>query len=486
MLTGLIKKELIQETGTLNQKIFNSIKKNIFEKKIPGNSKLPSSRELAINLGVSRNTILLVYEQLYIEGYVYIKKNSGTFVKNSVDFSLLEDTTVIDVQPSNRGYAILKNNYISTIMKQRLLTPFVPDVSIFPHAKFNKIVAQVRSSTNYSDFTYSSDAGVEQLKEAITKYLKNNRHIECKTSQVLIFRSSTDALNLISKVLCDTGDTVWLENPTYWGFRNIFHTEGLNICDIDVDKEGLNFESFISIEDVKPSLILVTPSRQYPLGHVMSLERRIKLVHHAIEQGSWIIEDDYDSDFRLSRYQVSSLYSLEKNAPVIYLGSFSKTIYPSINISYLVVPERVASILKHAHSVLYRNSDRIMQRALAIFMEKGDYSGHLNYIRSLYLKRRQVLIQLLVKYLGKKIVNIESNFNTGLHIILQLPMDVDDLIIVHELQTFDINVSALSQYYSGMIKQRGLLIGFASISEEKMEAPIKILTSVVQQHLKNR
>lgn len=481
MLRDLILEELTKYKGTLHQRIFNIIKKNILEHKIPNNAKLPSSRALSQELGISRNTILLVYEQLELEGYVFSKKNSGTFVKNNLKFISIKPS--FHINPSERGQKLLDNHYVSKTMKKRLLTPFLPDTMAFPHKKFNKIISKIRNTLDEEDLTYSSDGGVLHLKQMICEHLKTSRFISCKPDQVLLFNSSNDALNLISKILCNHNDLIWVENPSYWGFKNIFQTAGLKVKEVNVDEHGLNFEKMTDITDSSPSLILVTPSRQYPLGYIMSLERRLKLLNYASENNIFIIEDDYDSDFRLSKYQISSLFGLKQNVPVIYLGSFSKTIYPAIHISYLVIPENLISILSASHSVLYRNSDRIMQKALAQFMQNGDYNIHLNNIRTLYTKRRQYLIFLINSLLGPEFIDNEYNTNPGLHLIISLPNNIDDQKLVTELNSYDINVTALSKYYSNTPCPKGLLVGFAHLTEEDMENPVKILASIILKYL---
>lgn len=480
-LAELIKSRLTEKTGYLNQIIFEVLKTIILKIELPANYKLPSSRKLAADLNVSRNTIMLVYEQLLLEGYVYTSTGAGTFIKEGINNKTIKVPDA-HISLSNRGNSLLKNTYSDISRMETPFSPFSPDVSLFPHKSFNNIINTTRKKIDNASLHYTTDAGDKELKKAIADHLEQSRAIKCEPNQILLFTSTNESLTLLSNILCDPSDHIIMENPTYWGFQTIFQLAGLQVQNVNVDDQGIRVEELIKETRHSPKMIMVMPSRQYPLGYVLSVDRRLKLLEYAKKHQAWIIEDDYDSEFSLSKYSISSLYSFSPNTNVIYSGSFSKSIYPSIQVSYLVVPASIRDALVKAHGVLYRNSNRVRQRALATFINKGDYANHLKFVKNVYFKRRQWLLNLLQKFLGNNFIEATSYLNTGLHINLYFPDHWDDITIVNLLAENGISSSALSNYYAKPPVKKGLLLGFANIEENKMDEPVKKLAQIIKKY----
>ncbi|WP_171965545.1 PLP-dependent aminotransferase family protein [Cronobacter sakazakii] len=472
-----------QRDERLHKRLYNALRLTILDGSLPAQSRLPASRDLAQQLGLSRNTVLTVYEQLLAEGYVTSRAGSGTFVAGMLPDNLLSAPPVAQGQHdrvahagfSSRGKTLL--GQVSASPKQwGAFIPGVPDVHAFPHQLFSKIQARISRRPSPQRLTYSCQGGTPELQRALVDYLRVSRSVHCTADQVLITEGIHQAIDLVARMLCDGGDTAWVEEPSYWGIRHVLQMNEVNITPVTVDRAGM-----VPPESAgtPPRLIFVTPSHQYPLGAVMSLERRQRLLTLARQTGSWIVEDDYDSEFRFSGQPIPALQGLVADPPVIYIGTFSKTLYPGLRIGYVVLPRALAHEMKTAHAELYRGGHSIIQAALAEFIEAGHYSAHIRRMRLLYGRRRACLTALITRYLGPEALSDFSD-NAGLHLVLNLPDDADDVEIARLANARDILVRPLSRYYLTENRRRGLLMGFACVAEEKMEGAFKALLACIE------
>ncbi|WP_437890530.1 PLP-dependent aminotransferase family protein [Phytobacter sp. V91] len=474
-----------QSDGKLHKKLYNTIRHSILEGSLPPQSRLPPSRDLATELHLSRNTVLRVYEQLLAEGYIVSRTGSGTFVAQTVPDSLLSAPLSpvenaageLSSHLSNRGQALLQRSSASPRQWGAFL-PGVPDVNAFPHALFRKIQSRVSRKPQASQLSYSDAGGSQALQLALVDYLRVARSVKCSAGQILITEGIHQAIDLVSRMLCNPGDKAWIEEPAYWGIRNVLTMNGVNLEPVDVDLAGINPPD---TGDGAPKLIFVTPSHQYPLGCVMSLERRQRLLALARQTGSWIVEDDYDSEFRFSGQPIPALQGLVDDAPVIYTGTFSKTLYPGLRLGYLVLPRPLMQALKTAHAELYRGGRLVDQEALALFISEGHYTAHIRRMRLLYARRRARLAGLIVAALGKEALS-EFNDNAGLHLVLSLPEHCNDAVLASQANQRGILVRALSRYYSGAHPLKGLLLGFAAMEEETMESAFKVLLECIREN----
>jgi GntR family transcriptional regulator/MocR family aminotransferase len=487
LAVDVIKQAFIHTPGEkLHKKLYVAICNCILEGSLRPAARMPPTRDLANELALSRNTVLRVYEQLQAEGYISTRTSSGTFVTESVLDNLTTQVTktVQTTQPdapatlSDRGLELLGNASASPAQWGAFI-PGVPDVNSFPHRIFKKIYDRVARSPDPQYLTYDADGGLELLKSALSDYLRTARGVKCSTDQILITEGIHQALDLVTRTLCNPGDHAWIEEPGYWGIKNILRINAVNMTACDVDDQGLVPEPAPA---VRPKLIFVTPSHQYPLGSVMSLPRRQLLLSQAREFKSWIVEDDYDSEFRFSGQPIPSLQGLEENSPVIYIGTFSKTLYPALRLGYVVLPKPLAAPLKKVHNELYRGGHQIVQAALAEFIREGYYAAHIRKMRQLYSKRRSLLVELIKQYLGEAYLGY-FNSNAGLHLIIQFPLEADDIGISRLANAEGILVRPLSRYYFNQQKMKGLLVGFASIQDSDMEASFIRLAEIIKQNV---
>lgn len=480
---NISKKMSENSSETLSQKLYKAIQEAILNGEFPSQMRLPSSRNLALDLQFSRNTVVAAYEQLTFEGYIYSIVGKGTFVIPNLKVSKMSSSlTHKGVVLSKRGEQLLSGVSRSVFQKKTgAFIPHVPDIESFPHIRFNQIVSKIRRDAKTADYSYSISVGSMALKQAISAQVRIARSITCTPEQVIIFGSSTEAINAVQMLLCDVGDLAYIETPSYWGFQKQLQSNGLHLQGIPVDEEGMNLQDVESGQS--PRLILATPSSQYPLGSIMSLKRRKELLDFARKNGSWIIENDYDSEFRYTGHPIPSLYGLEAHPPVIYLGTFSKTIYPALRVSYLIIPENLVDTFQLANSFLSRGSDLLMQDALAEFIEQGYYATHIRNMKQLYSQRRKKLIELIRLHLGDEFVELNQSYDAGLHVILKLPITIDDQMLTKQLEAQGIIVSPLSRYYMSEPRQHGLLLGFASVTESEMEQAFLVMVKIIDQAL---
>lgn len=476
----------------INRALYDCLRQAILDGSLPASSRLPPSRDLASELKVSRNTVMHAYEQLLVEGYLRTLTGSGTFVADVVPDNVLWSRTrtssrqnaandarsraASPIQLSKRGHDLVKNASASTT-QWGAFVPGVPDVTEFPHRKFDQISARLWRNPPAELLSYSSGGGHPELRRALATHLRQARSVNCDPDQILITEGVHQAVDLIARLLGDPNDKVWVEEPGYWGIRSVLTINGMQVEAVPVDAEGLAPE--VRHHEHPPKLIFVTPSHQYPLGAVMSLRRRLALLEYASKRSSWIVEDDYDSEFRFSGHPIPSLQGLVPDAPVIYIGTFSKTLYPGLRIAYMVLPKGLAPAFCTARLELYREGHLMTQATLAEFIDAGHYSAHIRRMRLIYSSRRAALITLVQKWLGPGWLH-PNDSNAGLHLVLSLPNWMNDVQVARAALERGVVVRPLSRYYAGGSAESGLLLGFACLTEKQMLEPFAILADCLR------
>ncbi|EHM2229360.1 MocR-like pyridoxine biosynthesis transcription factor PdxR [Salmonella bongori] len=474
-----------EQNEFLHKRLYNALRHAILDGSLPPHSRLPASRDLASELGISRNTILTTYEQLLAEGYVVSRRGSGTYVAQTAPDTFLtaisgtENCADVGLSGSvsQRGRYLLQ--HVSASPRQwGAFIPGVPDVNAFPHPLFSKIQARISRRPKPERLSYSCNGGAPELQHALVDYLRVARGVRCHADQILITEGIHQAIDLVTRMLADAGDMAWVEEPSYWGIRHVLAMNAMRITPVAVDANGM---APPERSQDPPRLIFVTPSHQYPLGAVMSLERRQRLLALARQYGSWIVEDDYDSEFRFSGQPIPALQGLIPDAPVVYIGTFSKTLYPGLRLGYLVLPRPLIDALKSAHAELYRGGHSLIQMALAEFINGGHYSAHIRRMRLLYSRRRAFLSELIERHCGAQALSDFSD-NAGLHLILNLPDEVDDVAVAARANAQNILVRPLSRYYLTTQRKKGLLMGFACLTEAQMEPAFATLLTCLHPH----
>ncbi|WP_183156600.1 MocR-like pyridoxine biosynthesis transcription factor PdxR [Burkholderia pseudomallei] len=463
----------------------------------PG-TKLPSSRTLATDLAIARNTVLHVYDQLTTEGYVLTTTGSGTYVADTrPDAAAMRAQTGAPAHPSDetrdaqqrahgalsaRGAQLIRHAGVSR-RQWGAFMPGVPDVSEFPTRTWSRLQARLWKEANPELLTYAPGGGYRPLRRALSDYLRVARSVKCSPDQIIITTGIHQSIDLSVRLLADVGDRAWVEEPCYWGVRSVLQAAGLALAPVPVDQEGLAPRA----QDLKrpPRLVLVTPSHQYPLGMVMSLARRRMLLEYARQHQCWIIEDDYDSEFRYGSRPLASLQGLDDAGRVIYVGSLGKMLFPSLRLGYMVVPEHLVETFRTGLSELYREGQLMQQAVLAEFIMDGYLTSHVRRMRALYGERRQLLIDAIHSRFGDALPVMGDE--AGLHLVIGLPNGCDDRAITQTAFDAGVIVRPLTTYYNHADTAReGLLLGYACVPNERIAPAFDTLAQIIEAHLNRR
>lgn len=472
----------------LNRLLYECLRAAIHDGSLPAATRLPPSRDLALQLGISRNTVMHAYEQLMAEGYAKGLTGSGTYVADRIpDLPLVPRPPVARTAPaltarlSRRGRQVV-DSALAQSRQWGAFMPGLPDITQAPHRKLAKIIARLGRTQSPATLSYAAGGGHPALHRSLAVYLRQARSVVCEPSQIVVTEGVHQAIDLITRVLGDPGDTAWVEEPGYWGTRSVLAVNGIEMLPLPVDAEGMRLPDGEHANAKPPRFAFVTPSHQYPLGVVMSMARRLDLLTHATRHGTWVVEDDYDSEFRFSGQPIPSLQGLLPDAPVIYVGTFSKTLYPGLRIAYMVVPQVVAAAFRTAQAELYRGGHMLTQAALAEFIDTGLYAAHIRRMRLVYASRRAFLVELVQQWLGPDWVH-EYSTGAGLHLVLSLPEGADDVAITEAVGARGVLVRPLSQYFLGPRRPSGLLLGFASVPQEEMLAAWEVVMQCLKTEL---
>ena len=472
-----------------NRQLYRLLRQAILDHILPADTRLPSSRDLATELAISRNTVLYAYEQLLAEGYVEARAGSGTFVADTVPDVIQQATTKTksvanasaNIQLSQRGHSLVQQAGAAS-QQWGAFVPGVPDVTQFPHKIWNTIQSKIWRKPPIAALTYGHGGGYQALRDVVAEYLKVSRSVDCDAGQVVITNGIHQSIDLCLRLLSDPGDLAWVEDPCYWGARNLLTASGVRIRPIKVDAEGICPDS--TDLTAVPRFIFVTPSHQYPLGMVMSLARRRSLLEYARQHNCWIIEDDYDSEFRYGGRPISSLQGMDSTERVLYMGTFSKTMFPGLRLGYLVLPQALSKPFVIGMEELHRSGQAPLQATMAEFMLQGHFNSHIRRMRLLYGTRLDLLQQAIAIQFDPLEVHAVGS-DAGLHLALHLPAQCDDKAIAKAALARGIAVRPLSNYYHNASNATaGLVLGYACVEDSTIAPAFAILADVIREHVR--
>ncbi len=465
----------------LSRQIYDLLRDLILAGDLPAGTKLPATRALAVDTGLSRNTVLHAYDQLLAEGYLVSAFGSGTFVSDTVP-ATPEPPAPPEVEAAAQHFALsrrgtkLVREASASDRQWGAFVAGVPDVSLFPRAVWQRLQSRRWRQAPPELLTYAYGAGYMPLRRALAEHLRLSRSVKCDADQIVVTSGIHQAVSVLARLLGDNGNTAWMENPGYWGARSTLMACGITPVAVAVDDEGMA-PSAQQLQD-PPRFIFVTPSHQYPLGMVMSLARRRMLLDYAHKRDAWIVEDDYDSEFRFDGRPIASLQGLDQHDRVLYLGTFSKTLFPGIRLAYMVLPKPLAGHVATGLSELYREGRLMDQAVLADFIEGGHYATHIRRVKQRYAARQALLREAVTRAFGADWPI--STHEAGLHLVMRLPDGTDDLGISIAARTLGLHARPLSRYYASEQDARpGLLLGYACVPEEEIEPAFERLVQVI-------
>ena len=469
----------------LFRQIYDGLRGAILEGRLRPGQRIPSTRSLASDLGVSRLPVLSAYDQLLHEGYLVGKTGSGTFVTAHIPDHLLRSRAIGRLKPSAQSAgAVRARAVLNQTTPTRWSLPAVPfqiglpALDLFPHAAWAKVVTrQVRAETP-EQLAYGDPAGLRRLRVAIAEHLRTSRAVRCVADQILIVPGSQAALRLAAATLLEPNDRVAMEEPGYFGAHRAFRAAAAQLVPVPVDDEGLNVAA-LQRRGSNIRAVYVTPSHQYPLGMTMSASRRLALLDWAQRNEAWILEDDYDSEFRYVSRPVGALQGMDASDRVIYIGTFSKALFPAARVGYVVVPPSLWRRFVESRFAFDIFTPTLYQRALAEFLESGQFARHLRRMRSAYMERRDALLRGLDRHC-RHLAQVH-NSDAGLHVTVLLPADagLDDREVIAELGRRGLAAFDLSSTYVGSIRRQGLLLGFACAAPQRLLAATRVLGDVL-------
>jgi GntR family transcriptional regulator / MocR family aminotransferase len=443
--------------------------------------RVPSTRNLAAELGISRIPVSSAYEQLHAEGYFETFVGAGTCVASSIPDDALRPSggELPGTSPMiSRGKA---RRRISRRVTSMLLPPqswldnlgafrvSLPALEHFPMDSWSRLVHRHLRGQTRRLMAYNDAMGNLAFREAIAEYLGAVRAVRCEPSQILVTTGSQQGLQLSAQVLLDSNDRVWIEEPGYHGARHALRMAGARLVPVGVDDEGLDVRQGIR-RDPQARAVYITPSHQYPLGMTMSATRRMLLLNWAARSGAWIMEDDYDSEYRFGGRPIASLQSLDSGARVIYVGTFNKVMFPALRLGYLVVPKDLVRAFSAARDATDVFSSTLYQAVMTDFIREGHFARHIRRMRILYMHRRTGLVEAIHKQLGEKLEVIGAE--AGMHLVALLRRGVSDLAVARKAAQMGVSAMPLSACYLKPPARGGLILGYGGTDTQQINEGI--------------
>jgi GntR family transcriptional regulator/MocR family aminotransferase len=471
--------------GALQQQIYAGIRRAVLDGRLVPGTRLPSSRGLADDLGVSRTTTLHALDQLLAEGYLTTRRGSGTFVAHELPDDLLgtrgSRAAATPKHPplSCRGAALVAAPQGARRLDgpPRAFRIGTPGVDLFPVQLWSRLASRRMRSVTAAQLDYGDPAGLRPLREAIADHVQTARGTRCDAGQVLVVAGAQQGFELICRLLLDPGDRVWMEEPGYPGARSALVGAGARILPVRVDAEGLDVQAGLR-RGRDARLVYVTPSHQYPLGFPMSLPRRLALLKWASAARAWVVEDDYDSDFRYGARPIPCLHGLDVDGRVIYVGSFSKTLFPALRLGFLIVPPDLQGRLVAARAAADQHPPVLDQAVLADFIGEGHFARHLRRMRAAYRERLEALGAAAERFC-RGALRLRT-VRTGLHAVADVD-GVDAARVSREAAIRGVEATPLSAYFVEPRRSaNALVLGFAAVRPEAARHGMERLAAAIE------
>ena len=442
-------------TASIQQQLYDRIRAAIIEGRIQSGERVPSTRSLAAQLGIARGTIDIAYARLTSEGYLVARGQRGTIVSTELrPHAISAETTARPISATDSA-----SDGAPLPLRMGL-----PALDLFPRKVWARLAARKARELPPASLSHSYPMGLPVLREAIVAYLAVARGIVCRPDQVVVTSGYQGALNLVASLLLAPNDQIWLEDPGYLFAQNAFEALGMRVVPIPVDGEGLRVDY---ARDNHPGarLAVVTPTHQFPIGMPLSPSRRQALLSWARDCDSWMLEDDYDCEFHYSGRKPPALKSIDAMDRVFYAGSFSKTLFPSLRLGYLVVPATFVRAAERACQMLHRGAAAFEQSVTAAFMSEGYFARHLRRMRAHYRSRRQALVEEMERQFGEDVqISLQAG---GLHILACFPNHGPDVELADQARQHGLAPVPLSDRFLKRPASHGLLMSFTNIPERE-------------------
>ena len=435
----------------------------ILDGRLQPGQRVPSTRQLAEELAVSRIPVLAAYEQLFAEGYLETFTGAGTRVARAIPETTRRPAARSPAARPGKPRRLSRRAGLTRAMEFSWLTNLgafrvgLPALDRFPAAAWSRLVSRHSRRLGAADLYYGDTLGHLPLREAIAAYLGTFRAVRCEAEQILVTTGSQQGLQLAAQLLLDAGDSVWMEEPGYTGAHQAFALAGARLIPVPVDAEGLDVAAGLR-RDRDARAAYITPSHQFPLGVTLSAARRMQLLDWAAHHGAWIIEDDYDSEYRFGGRPIASLQGLDTEARVIYLGTFSKVMFPAMRLGYMVLPKDLVPVFAAAREGTDTCSSSLYQLVMADFIREGHFARHIRRMRTLYGERRRALWEAIAAELGDELEVIGAE--AGMQLTALLPRGVSDVAVAQKAARQGISARPLSASCLKPPARGGLILGY--------------------------
>jgi GntR family transcriptional regulator/MocR family aminotransferase len=471
--------------------LYDALREAMLSGRLSAGSRLPSTRDLARQLGLARGTVVAAFEMLTAEGYLCGIRGAGTSVVDTLPdawFGAERSSAAKLAHPgsraamppplSERGVRLARSPFRGFPFSAPLpFRPHAPAVEAFPRKRWMTLVARHARAAGAAHLREVDPRGYLPLRKAVAEHLRSSRGVRCDPDQIAIVSGVHQALDVVARLVLDPGDAVWFEDPGYFGARAVLESVGARIVPVNVDDKGLDVAHGRMVGR-HARLAYVTPAHQSPLGALMPLDRRVSLLEWADRERAWIFEDDYDSEFRYEGRPLPALQGLDEHGAVIHAGTFSKALFPGLRLGYVVLPPSLVDPFAAAMATLQRFQPLLPQAVMSDFIAEGDLGRHLRKMRHLYAERRAAMLEALEQSLGS-VVEIVGG-KSGFEIVALLPPGRDDRAICRAAREARLEPLPLSKYSLRPLERGGLLLGFAAVSVARTARAVPVLARIVE------
>ncbi len=475
---------LAQPTGgeELGRWLFTELRAAILDGRLKPGTRMPSTRNLSKQYGLARGTAATAFETLKSEGYVEARVGSGTFVTTRIpDDSMAPGRVSIDVtnEPSKAGLSNRGREAVSGVRTLpashsvgKAFRSYEPAIDLFPVALWARVAGRVLRSAPRSLYGQGDPMGYLPLRRAIAEYVGTARGVRCDASQVIVTSGAQQGLDIVARMLLDPGDVVWMEDPGYPGAAFALRAAGAQIAPVPVDNDGLIVEEARK-QQPHARLAYVTPANQFPLGVTMAAHRRAELLEWAGHENAWVVEDEYDAEYRYSGRPLPSLQSMDRSGCVIYIGTFTKMLFNSLRLGFMVVPERIVESFAAARTILDRHPPTLDQAILADFILDGHFGHHVRRMRELYGRRIAALCEAAKEGLAGKLDVVQAN--SGMRTIAWVKTGQKDAQVVERARALGLEAVALSDFTRRHPHPDALVLGFAGCTSAELKRGVGVM-----------
>jgi GntR family transcriptional regulator/MocR family aminotransferase len=467
--------------------LYSELRAAILDGRLKRGARLPSTRSLAQQYNVSRGTVTTAFDQLRAEGYTQTEVGAGTFVAPGLperSMAARNSGPALNLPPSK---ATLSKHAEKLLKEVRVLPAshsvgkafrgFEPAIDLFPVDLWSRTAARVLRRAPRSLYGHGNAAGYPPLRRAIAEYIGASRGVRCSPEQIIVTSGAQQALDLVARLLLDPGDRAWVEDPGYPGAVFTLRASGACVIPVPVDEDGVNVAAARKLAP-RARLAYVTPANQFPLGVTMSADRRMELLNWAVSAGAWIVEDEYDAEYRYFGRPIAALQSLDRSGSVIYVGTFTKMLFNALRLGFVVVPERLVNAFEAGRSVVDRHAPTLDQAILAEFITEGHFGHHVRRMRQTYSERMAVLLDASRKELAGLLEVTDAA--AGMRTIAWLETRMSDHVAAQRAQSLGLELTALSTLTMKHFHKPALILGFAGCNPGELRRGVSVLATALR------